>query len=104
MSEYIKTQTANSVYKYRGKNSIKEGSLKSFVHIDHLIISFPSAPSSFYRDDKPQSAHTTNTSLLCRHYNEPCFHPHIHPLTDQSETVAETRDREYRREKNKTEI
>lgn len=101
-SEYIKPQTANSLYKYRGeKNSIKKGSLKSFVHIDHLTLSSPLLQAVSI-EMTSHSQHTTNTSLLCRHYNEPCFHPRIHPLTDQSETVAETRDREYRI-KNKTE-
>jgi hypothetical protein len=60
---------------------------------------FPSALNSFYGVDKPQPSHTTNTSLLS-HYNKPCFHARLHPLTDQSETVAVTQGTEFRR-KNK---
>jgi hypothetical protein len=99
--EWLKRSAANSLCKDKETGTLVKKEDEVFRPYWSRDIIFPSLPNSFYRDDKPQPSHTTNTSLLS-HYNKPCFHPRLHPLTDQSETVAVTRGREFRR-KNKHE-
>ena len=100
-SEYINRTSLSRCINAGNKTLATERKSKFFFHIDHMILPSPllQVVSIEMTTHNPQTAHTTNTSLLC-HYNEPRFHPRLHPLTDQSETVAVMQDREYKR-KNK---
>jgi hypothetical protein len=100
-SEYINRTSLSRCINAGNKTLATERKSKFFFHIDHMILLSPllQVVSIEMTTHNPQTAHTTNTSLLC-HYNKPRFHPRLHPLTDQSETVAVMQDREYKR-KNK---